>query len=70
MTHLAHFGIIYTMGHWEFRLLPALLWVLFMFLVSRLFFFCKNKTGSLLGAIGCHAGYNVMMMYFIIYHVL
>ncbi len=70
LTHLAHFGFIYTAGHWNFHLFPALLWVIFMFAVSRLFFLCKEKTGSLLGAVVCHAGYNVTMMYFIFYHVL
>ena len=70
VTHLAHFGIIYHMGEWSFLPVPALLWVLCMFLVSRLFFLCRQKTGSILGAILCHAGYNLAMMYFIFYHIL
>lgn len=70
LTHLAHFGIIYNAGQWEIFLFPSLVWVLFMFFASRLFFLCKLKTGSLYGAILSHAGYNLAMMYFIFYHIL
>jgi uncharacterized protein len=69
-THLAHFGIVYVAGGWAFLLLPSLVWVISMYAVSRLFFFCKQKTGSLLGAILSHAAYNVMMMYVIFYKIL
>ncbi len=69
VTHLAHFGIIYHAGKWEFLPLPALLWVLSMFLVSRLFFRCKQMCDSVYGAILSHAGYNLAMMYFIFYHL-
>ncbi len=70
LTHLAHFGIVYIFGVWQFLFIPALLWVFFMFLSSILFFQCKKKTGSILGAIICHAGFNLAMMYFIFYHIL
>ena len=70
LTHLAHFGIVYIFGVWQFLFIPALLWVFFMFLSSILFFQCKQKTGSILGAIICHAGFNLAMMYFIFYHIL
>jgi membrane protease YdiL (CAAX protease family) len=70
LTHLAHFGIVYIMGNWSFLFVPSLLWVFFMFLTSRLFFLCKVKTGSILGAIASHAGFNLAMMYFILYHIL
>jgi uncharacterized protein len=70
LTHLAHFGIIYQSGTWSFLAIPSLLWVLCMFLASKLFFICKEKTGSLLGAIACHAAYNCAMVYFIFYHIL
>jgi len=69
LTHLAHFGIIYNLGGWEFLPVPALLWVLGMFIASQLFFICKQKSGSVLGAIISHAGYNVAMMYIIFYHI-
>ena len=70
LTHLAHFGIVYHMGKWGFLFIPALLWVIGMYFASRLFFVCKQKSGSILGAILCHAGYNLAMMYFIFYHII
>lgn len=70
LTHLAHFGIVYLSGVWQFLFLPATLWLICMFIVSRLFFVCKQKSGSILGAIICHAGFNLMMMYLIFYYIL
>ena len=67
LTHLAHFGLIYTGQQWELLVRPALLWVIAMFLVSRLFFYFKQASGSLLGAILCHAGFNLGMIYSIFY---
>jgi uncharacterized protein len=69
VTHLAHFGIIYHAGSWQIVWLPAFLWVLCMFIASRIFFICKVKTDSLLGAILAHAGFNIMMTYLIIYWI-
>jgi len=70
LTHLAHFGIVYIAGGWNFLLIPALLWVAGMFLSSRIFFYCKVKSGSLFGAIMAHAGFNLMMIYLIFYYIL
>ena len=70
LTHLAHFGIVYVDGQWDFLLLPSLLWLIFMFFTSRLFHYCKKRTGSILGAIVSHAAFNGCMMYFIFYHIL
>lgn len=70
LTHLSHFGIIYNAGKWNFLFIPALLWVLGMFVASQLFFKCKQMTGSIWGAVICHAGYNFGMMYWIFYHIL
>ena len=70
LTHLAHFGIVYHLGKWDFLLVPAILWITGMYLVSRLFSVCRQKSGSILGAILCHAGFNMAMMYFIFYHIL
>ncbi len=70
LTHLAHFGIVYVSGAWSFLFFPALLWVIFMFIASRLFFFCRRWTGAITGAILSHAGFNAAMMYFIFYHIL
>ena len=70
ITHLAHFGIIYSFGTWSFHFLPALIWMFLIFLIGRLFFYCKFKTGSIYGAIISHAGFNLAMTYFIFYYVL
>ncbi|GJM63912.1 CPBP family intramembrane glutamic endopeptidase [Persicobacter diffluens] len=67
LTHIAHFGLVYHNGHWDFYFLPTLLWVCSMFLVSRLFFKMKELSGSLLAAIVCHAGFNLGMIYSIFY---
>lgn len=67
LTHIAHFGIIYTAGSWHFTFLPTLLWVFCMFVVSQLFFRCKCYCGSIWGASIAHAGFNFVMMYGIFY---
>jgi uncharacterized protein len=69
LPHLAHFGWIYHQGQWSFLWLPALLWMLFMFVAAKLFFLAKEETGSLWGAITAHAGFNVAMTGFIFYHL-
>lgn len=68
-THLAHFGIIYNLGKWDFLFIPALLWISGMFILSQLLFKCKQMTNSIWGAVIGHAGYNLGMMYWIFYHI-
>lgn len=70
LTHLAHFGIVFHDQQWSFLVVPAILWVILMFLVSVLFSICRDRSGSILGAIICHAAFNVMMMYCIFYWVM
>lgn len=70
IVHLAHFGIVYANGSWKLLFVSAILWIALMFLTSRLFFYCKTKTGSIYGAIISHAGFNFTMTYFIFYHIL
>jgi membrane protease YdiL (CAAX protease family) len=70
LTHLAHFGIVYLSGTWEVLVLPGLLWIGLLFGTCIIFFFCRQKTGSILGAILSHAGYNFAMTYFIFFYVL
>lgn len=69
-THLAHFGFIFHEGHWQFLFIPATLWVLLMFMASRIFFICKLQSGSLLGPIVSHAAFNLTMLYLIFFHIL
>ncbi len=68
-THLAHFGIIYVNNSWKLLLVPAILWVIIIYFLGRLFHLCKVKTNSIFGAVICHAGFNVAMIYFIFYHI-
>lgn len=67
MTHIAHFGIVFINNSWNFYLIPTLIWVISMFLVSILFFQMKRHSDSLWGAILCHAGFNLGMIYCIFY---
>lgn len=67
ITHLAHFGLIYSNNTWKFYIMPAILWVVGMFMVSLLFFKMKKFTNSLWGAVACHAGFNLGMIYAIFY---
>lgn len=69
LTHLAHFGIVYVSGFWEFLLIPSILWITAMFVTSLVFVRCKKATGSILGAIASHAGFNLAMIYCIFYHL-
>ncbi|TFG75486.1 MAG: CPBP family intramembrane metalloprotease [Flavobacteriales bacterium] len=69
LVHLAHFGFVFDQGVWKLLWIPALLWMTLMFLSSRLFFFCKTRSGSIHGAIMGHAGFNFAMTYFIFYHI-
>ena len=70
LTHLAHFGIIFTGTEWIFDPIPAVLWVICMFWISRGFFFIKQKSGNIWGAVLTHAGFNLAMTYFIFYYIL
>ena len=70
LTHLAHFGILYTPDGWNFVPVPALLWVVCTFFASRIFFYCKQSSSSIAGAILAHAGFNLAMTFFIFYFIL
>jgi hypothetical protein len=70
LVHLPHFGLVFSARSWSINWLPALIWMLLMFASSRLFFYCRVKSGTIMGAIFCHAGFNLAMTYFIFYHIL
>jgi hypothetical protein len=70
LVHLAHFGIIFSAGGWEFLPVPALLWMALMYMAGRLFYICRKKTGSIYGAVISHAGFNLAMTWFIFYFIL
>ena len=67
IVHISHFGLIFHNQQWEFLLVPTLIWVLSMFLVSILFYICRERSGSILGSILCHAAFNLGMTYCIFY---
>jgi len=67
LTHLSHFGLVFVANKWDFYLIPALIWVTSMFLVSVLFFQMKKLTNSIWGAVLCHSGFNLGMIYCIFY---
>lgn len=67
ITHLCHFGVIYTAGTWDFLPLPSLLWLVAMFMVGQVAFRCKQRSESIYGAVLSHSGFNLAMMYVIFY---
>lgn len=67
LTHISHFGLVYIHDEWRFLTFPTLIWVLSMFLVSFLFYRCRQKTTSIWGAVICHAAFNLGMIYCIFY---
>jgi uncharacterized protein len=67
LTHISHFGLVFLTNQWTFMPVPTIIWVLNMFLAGILFYFFRKKSGSILGAIVCHAGFNLGMTYSIFY---
>lgn len=69
ITHLAHFGLIYQNDAWGIDLIPALLWVILMFITGLVLNVSKSISDSIWGAIVCHMAFNVMMTYLIFYRI-
>jgi membrane protease YdiL (CAAX protease family) len=67
LTHLAHFGIIYVAWSWKFLPLASLLWVGSMFLTCMVFNRVRRESGSIVGAILTHAGFNFGMGFLLFY---
>ena len=67
LVHLSHFGIVYVSGAWKFLFIPSLLWVTGMFVLCLYFSYCRKKSGSILGSIVSHAGFNLAMIFWIFY---
>ncbi|WP_405246888.1 CPBP family intramembrane glutamic endopeptidase [Cellulophaga sp. Asnod2-G02] len=70
IVHISHFGLIFHNQQWEFLYLPTVIWVLSMFIVSILFYACRKRSGSILGAIICHSAFNLGMTYCIFYPII
>ncbi len=67
LTHLAHFGIVYTVAGWKLLPFPALLWLTAMFFTCMVFNHVRKESGSILGPILTHAGFNFGMGFLIFY---
>lgn len=67
LTHLCHFGLIYSMGRWEWLPGPAAIWVGLMLLAALVFSLYRKLSGSIWGAVFCHAGFNLGMTYWIFF---
>ncbi|HMQ48416.1 MAG TPA: CPBP family intramembrane metalloprotease [Saprospiraceae bacterium] len=70
LVHLAHFGLIVDQNTWHFLPIPALLWVTGLWFTCLLFNRMRRRSGSILGAILTHAGFNLAMNFFIFYFLL
>ncbi|WP_019540361.1 CPBP family intramembrane glutamic endopeptidase [Proteiniphilum acetatigenes] len=67
LTHISHFGLVFINNEWKLFTIPTFIWVLSMFLASILFYLCRKKSDSILGAIICHSAFNLGMIYCIFY---
>lgn len=67
ITHISHFGLVFINKEWHFYFGATTIWVFCMFLVSILFFIMKQRTRSIWGAVACHSGFNLAMIYCIFY---
>lgn len=67
LTHISHFGLVFIHNEWDFFTVPTIIWTASMFLVSLLFFYFRKRTGSIWGAVLCHAAFNLGMIYCIFY---
>ena len=67
LTHISHFGLVFINNKWDFFTISTIIWVMSMFLMSLLFFIFRKKSNSILGAILCHAAFNLGMTFCIFY---
>lgn len=67
LTHISHFGLVFINQQWKLLGTPTIIWVSSMFLVSIVFYLFRKYSRSIVGAIVCHAGFNLGMIYCIFY---
>ena len=70
LVHLAHFGIVYNQGRWYWLFWPSIIWMLGLFLSCQIFFWARQTSGAIWGAVASHAAFNLGMNYFIFFHLL
>lgn len=70
VTHLAHYGLSHGSGGGVSILLPsALFWMLLMGIAAVVFALAKKYSETIWGAVFCHAGFNLAMMWCICYRL-
>lgn len=69
IIHLPHHKLFFQRQNLTNSFIPLFLWTVFMFLVSYLFMYAREKTDSIWGAILCHSGY-ILGMKLIVYFIL
>lgn len=69
LAHISHFGLVFLNNEWKLLTFPTFIWVISMFSVSILFYVCRKKTDSILGAVICHSAFNLGMIYCIFYYL-
>jgi membrane protease YdiL (CAAX protease family) len=69
ITHLIHFGIVYISGQWTIYFAAGIVWLASMYVVSKLFFYCRKQSGSVYGAVAAHSGFNFAMTWLIFYMI-
>jgi membrane protease YdiL (CAAX protease family) len=67
IIHISHFGLVFINNQWDLLIIPTVIWVLSMFFISISFYKCREKSGSLFGAMICHSAFNLGMIYCIFY---
>ena len=70
LVHLAHFGLVWRAAGWTFLVGPAIWWVAGLFATGLIFSWARRSSGSVLGAISSHAGFNLAMTAWIFFRVL
>lgn len=70
LVHISHFGLVWRVGEWT--LLPGATawWVCGLFVTGLIFVWSRRASGSIMGAIAGHAGFNLAMTAWIFYGVL
>lgn len=70
LVHIAHFGLVWRAGAWALLPGPAVWWICGLFVTGLIFVWSRRASGSIIGAIAGHAGFNLAMTGWIFYGVL
>lgn len=70
LVHVAHFGLVWRAGGWALLPGPTVWWVCGLFVTGLIFVWSRRASGSIMGAIVAHAGFNLAMTGWIFYGVI